>query len=83
LYVNTDRSRALDLIKEAEKTGCSAIFVTVDAPSLGNREKDVKLPGKSSKEDGVSKGLSTFIDPSLDWNDVKYLKTKTNLPMLT
>ncbi|GMM42689.1 L-lactate dehydrogenase (cytochrome) [Hanseniaspora uvarum] len=81
LYVNTDRSRALDLIKEAEKTGCSAIFVTVDAPSLGNREKDVKLPGKSSKEDGVSKGLSTFIDPSLNWDDVKYLKTKTNLPM--
>lgn len=81
LYVNTDRTRALDLVKEAESSGCSAIFITVDAPSLGNREKDVKLPGKGKKVNGVSKGLSTFIDPSLDWEDVKYIKTQTKLPV--
>ena len=81
LYVNTDRSKALDLIKEAEAKKCKAIFITVDAPSLGRREKDVKLKAKPSRENGISKGLSTFIDPSLDWEDVKYLKKQTSLPV--
>lgn len=81
LYVNTDRSKALNLIKEAEEQKCKAIFITVDAPSLGRREKDVKIKAKPSRENGISKGLSTFIDPSLDWEDVKYLKTQTKLPV--
>ncbi|XBW34914.1 hypothetical protein QEN19_000478 [Hanseniaspora menglaensis] len=81
LYVNTDRSKALDLIKEAEKSGCKAIFITVDAPSLGRREKDVKLKAQPSRENGISKGLSTFIDPSLNWEDAKFLNSQTKLPV--
>ncbi|CAB4257005.1 similar to Saccharomyces cerevisiae YML054C CYB2 Cytochrome b2 (L-lactate cytochrome-c oxidoreductase), component of the mitochondrial intermembrane space, required for lactate utilization [Maudiozyma barnettii] len=43
LYVNSDRKITRDLIKHAEDLGLKAIFVTVDAPSLGNREKDQKI----------------------------------------
>lgn len=43
LYVNSDRKVTDELIANAEKLGLKAIFVTVDAPSLGNREKDAKV----------------------------------------
>ncbi|SMN18724.1 similar to Saccharomyces cerevisiae YML054C CYB2 Cytochrome b2 (L-lactate cytochrome-c oxidoreductase) [Maudiozyma saulgeensis] len=43
LYVNSDRKITRNLIKHAEELGLKAIFVTVDAPSLGNREKDQKI----------------------------------------
>ena len=43
LYVDRERSRALDLVERAELSGCQALVVTVDTPVLGNRERDVRL----------------------------------------
>ncbi|CAL9737923.1 L-lactate dehydrogenase (cytochrome) [Monosporozyma servazzii] len=43
LYVNSDRKITRDLVKHVEKLGLKALFVTVDAPSLGHREKDLKI----------------------------------------
>ena len=40
LYVNPDRAVAKEMVLTAERAGCSAIFITCDAPQLGNREKD-------------------------------------------
>lgn len=95
LYVNTDRKITYDLIKDVEKLGLKAIFVTVDAPSLGRREKDMKLKFSDSssgaktmekstikESKGASRALSTFIDPSLCWDDIITLKSMTNLPIV-
>ncbi|CCD24784.1 FMN-dependent alpha-hydroxy acid dehydrogenase NDAI_0D04710 [Naumovozyma dairenensis CBS 421] len=43
VYVNSDRKITKDMIKHVEKLGIKALFVTVDAPSLGRREKDLKI----------------------------------------
>jgi len=43
LYVDRDRSRALDLVARAQEVGCTALVVTVDTPVIGNRERDVRL----------------------------------------
>ena len=43
LYVNKDRAIAKDLLQRAETGGCKAVFVTVDAPQLGRRERDIRL----------------------------------------
>lgn len=43
LYVNSDRKITQNLVKHIEQLGLSAIFVTVDAPALGHREKDLKI----------------------------------------
>jgi len=43
LYVDRDRTRALDLVARAEEVGCTALVVTVDTPVIGNRERDVRL----------------------------------------
>ncbi|KAI9008149.1 FMN-dependent dehydrogenase-domain-containing protein [Gaertneriomyces semiglobifer] len=43
VYVNKDRERTKTLIQEAiQKCRASAVFVTVDAPQLGRREKDMR-----------------------------------------
>ena len=42
LYVYKDRDVTLDLIKRAERAGYKALAITVDTPSLGRREADVK-----------------------------------------
>lgn len=42
LYVFRDKSVTEKLVRRVEKAGAKAIVVTVDAPLLGTREKDVK-----------------------------------------
>ena len=43
LYVNQDREKTKEIVQRAEKLGCSALFITCDAPQLGNREKDRRV----------------------------------------
>ncbi|KAF8190130.1 FMN-dependent dehydrogenase [Pholiota molesta] len=40
LYVNRDREIAKKYVQHAEKRDVKALFITVDAPQLGRREKD-------------------------------------------
>ena len=42
LYVYKDRSATEALVRRAEASGCKALVVTVDAPRLGRRERDVR-----------------------------------------
>lgn len=96
LYVNSDRKITDDLIRKSEELGLKALFVTVDAPALGNREKDAKVKFSSKKHgpqsmskmksdgesNGASRALSSFIDPSLSWDDIIEFKKKTKLPIV-
>jgi len=42
LYVYKDKQATLGLIERAKNAGCKALVITVDAPFLGQRERDVK-----------------------------------------
>jgi 4-hydroxymandelate oxidase len=42
LYVYKDKDATLALIERAKKAGCKALVITVDAPFLGHRERDVR-----------------------------------------
>jgi 4-hydroxymandelate oxidase len=42
LYVYKDRSATEALVRRVETAGCSALVLTVDAPLLGRRERDVR-----------------------------------------
>lgn len=42
LYVYRDRSATEALVRRVEAAGCQALVLTVDAPLLGRRERDVK-----------------------------------------
>lgn len=42
LYVHRDRDGTEALVRRAEDAGCEALVLTVDAPVLGTRERDVR-----------------------------------------
>lgn len=93
LYVNSDRKVVLDMLRRAEEADVKALFVTVDAPQLGRREKDMRMHfgGEGSnvqggnvekRDEGAARAISTFIDPSFDWDDLLFITRNTRLPVL-
>lgn len=44
LYVNKNRDVTRRIVEHAEKRGCKGLFITVDAPQLGRREKGMLPP---------------------------------------
>jgi len=95
LYVNRDRAITRRIVQHAEARGCQGLFVTVDAPQLGRREKDMRVKfadvGSSVQEvggtavdrsQGAARAISSFIDPSLSWADITWLLGITKLPVV-
>ncbi|CAG8521710.1 25566_t:CDS:1 [Gigaspora margarita] len=93
LYINKNRDISRKVIQEAQEKGYKALVVTVDVPSVGNREKDVRMkytgapPGIQNEKDlnrdqGASRVLASFIDPSLNWNDIKWIRSITSMPII-
>ena len=94
LYVNSDRQRTKAYVEELHQRGVKALFVTVDAPQLGRREKDMRNKfkvGKAAEQSeseaaadrdrGVARAISTFIDPSLSWKDLAWLQALSPMPV--
>lgn len=80
LYVNKDREITRKIVQHAEKRGIKGLFITVDAPQLGRREKDMrqkfadegsdvqaKSGAETDKSQGAARAISSFIDPGLSW----------------
>jgi L-lactate dehydrogenase (cytochrome) len=96
LYVDKQREKSERLLKHVEKLGAKAIFVTVDAPVAGKREADERvkadesmsapMSGEKAKNDkkGGSLGriMAGFIDPTLSWADIPWLRKCTSLPIV-
>ncbi|KAL4400430.1 L-lactate dehydrogenase [Malassezia pachydermatis] len=93
LYVNSDRSVVLDMLRRAEEADIKAIFITVDAPQLGRRERDMRMHFSDEgsnvqsgndveRDEGAARAISSFIDPSLTWDDVLWIKNHTRIPIL-
>lgn len=92
LYVNAKRERTKEYVQQLETGGVKALFVTVDAPQLGRREKDmrnkftkntdVQKDDDVNRSEGVARAISEFIDPSLSWDDITWLKSITKLPII-
>lgn len=69
----------------------------MDAPQLGRREKDMRSKytqqaadvqaddeedGAVDRSQGAARAISSFIDPSLSWEDIPWLKSITNMKIL-
>jgi 4-hydroxymandelate oxidase len=95
LYHFSDRGWTERLVQRAYEGGYKAIVLTVDAPLLGKRERDVRnafdLPDgvraahfevdPRSASEGAA--LAAFINqPSINWSDIAWLKALTPLPLL-
>ncbi|KAK6442662.1 hypothetical protein LTR95_001074 [Oleoguttula sp. CCFEE 5521] len=95
LYVNKDRAITKRIIEHAEKRGCKGLFITVDAPQLGRREKDMRSKFSDvgsnvqntggdnvDRSQGAARAISSFIDPSLSWKDIPWFLSVTKMPII-
>jgi len=85
LYMHPDRAKAEAMLKRIVALGFHAVFLTVDAPQLGRRERDLRqkyaghLPAayqaaSTKREAGVATALNSFIAQDLTWKDVTWIK---------
>ncbi|KXS13117.1 hypothetical protein M427DRAFT_59013 [Gonapodya prolifera JEL478] len=94
LYVNKDRKITEAVVRKAEAAGCKGLFITVDAPQLGRREKDMRMKfdddsaiqketgDRVDRNQGAARAISSFIDPALKWDDIKWFKSITKMPIV-
>jgi L-lactate dehydrogenase (cytochrome) len=96
LYVDKQRSKSERLLRHVTSLGAKAIFVTVDAPVAGKREADERikadeslhapLSGAIAKNDtkggSLWRVMAGFIDPSLSWADIAWIRRCTPLPIM-
>ncbi|CAG8982946.1 hypothetical protein HYALB_00003524 [Hymenoscyphus albidus] len=93
LYVNKDREITKKIVQHAESRGCKGLFITVDAPQLGRREKDmrskftdvgtnVQAGSTTDNSQGAARAISSFIDPALSWKDIPWFLSITKMPII-
>jgi isopentenyl diphosphate isomerase/L-lactate dehydrogenase-like FMN-dependent dehydrogenase len=83
LYVLKDRQRTLDHMHEAREAGYSALVLTVDAPYLGRRERDLRLGFENPPPDlDLPYGSLFEMTPSLTWRDLEWIRAELPLPLV-
>lgn len=93
VYCFKDRSVTRRLIERAERAGFEALVLTVDAPHLGRRLRDLRndfrLPAgiTPANLDGAdfsspSGHALTEFDATLDWSVIDWLRSISSLPVL-
>ncbi|MFB6118188.1 lactate 2-monooxygenase [Halosegnis sp.] len=107
-YWSSDDAVAESFLDRAEDAGYEAIVVTVDAPTLGWRERllekgyypflegegmgnyfsdpafraQLDEPPEENPEAAVDHFLSIFGDASLTWDDLAFVRERTDLPVI-
>jgi isopentenyl diphosphate isomerase/L-lactate dehydrogenase-like FMN-dependent dehydrogenase len=96
LYCYRDRAVTQAMIDQADKAGYEAIVLTVDAPRLGRRERDLRtgfvipadvtVPSFAAAVGGPAAGtpadMFALMDPALDWNELERLTASCRLPIV-
>ena len=83
LYVLKDRSRTLDHMHEAREAGYSALVLTVDAPYIGRRERDLRLGFQNPPPDLDLPYANLFeMTPELTWRDLEWIRAEMPLPIV-
>ena len=95
LYVFRDRAVTRAFVEQAVEHGYGAIVLTVDAPRLGRRERDLRTGFRVPEEITVPSmaalggwegatplELLGAIDPSLTWDDLEELRSLSSLPLV-
>jgi len=96
LYCFSDRGVTEALVEQAVDSGYRAIVLTVDAPLLGRRERDlrtgfavpesIEVPSFSraigGRREATLRDMFELLDPSLTWRDVEELAELSALPVV-
>ena len=98
IYIYRDRSITRDIIRRAELAGYTAIVVTIDSPTLPKTVTHLRDGGRvtgpirlanvppfkstSNKIMPREKFKRESLDPSLCWDDIRWLCSITHLPIV-
>jgi isopentenyl diphosphate isomerase/L-lactate dehydrogenase-like FMN-dependent dehydrogenase len=96
LYCFSDRGVTEALVEQAVDSGYRAIVLTVDAPLLGRRERDlrtgfaipesIEVPSFSraigGRREATLRDMFALLDQSLTWRDVEDLAALSTLPVV-
>ncbi|KAF4331815.1 alpha-hydroxy acid dehydrogenase FMn-dependent [Fusarium beomiforme] len=96
IYVNKARTETERVLRQGIATGkIKAIFVTADLPVVSKREADERIKsdavpgdespagsGRDQKGAGLARQGGDFIDPSLNWDDISWIRSLTDLPIV-
>ncbi len=96
-YVAKDRVLTAEVTARAEAAGCAALVVTVDAPVVGGRNRELRagfsvdpswfadghtpMYGMTSPV-ASGRAATELWDPTLQWADVPWLRSLTDLPIV-
>ncbi|HEY1056077.1 MAG TPA: alpha-hydroxy acid oxidase [Emticicia sp.] len=84
LYVRDDRAYTKDLIQKAESLGFQALCVTVDTPTPGIRDRQVKVGFALPEGVMAHYSLGEIGAPKnpITWKDIEWLQSFTKIPIL-
>jgi isopentenyl diphosphate isomerase/L-lactate dehydrogenase-like FMN-dependent dehydrogenase len=89
LYVQKDRGRTEEMVRRAATAGYGAIMLTVDLPTAGYREREIREPladGGRLPNIGTTEAyrgsIVDLIDQTLTWPDVDWVRSLSDLPLV-
>lgn len=94
LYADRDLDKSAAFVRRVQNAGVKAIWLTVDSPVVGKRERDERLMGSgdtgetmqeivdSAGSGGLAAANTGFINAGIDWDIVEWLRGITGLPIV-
>ncbi len=85
LYCFSDRELTASLVTRAKAAGYRAVVLTVDAPVLGRREREIRsgyAVRRALHRGNFSDGRQGSFDASLTWEVVPWLRELSGLPVV-
>jgi isopentenyl diphosphate isomerase/L-lactate dehydrogenase-like FMN-dependent dehydrogenase len=93
VYVFRDRAVTDELIAQAVDAGYTAVFLTVDLPALGMRDRERRIHWTLPEDDlpavqyaitrgAVAEGIDIWLDPTLDWSYLERLCSSARVPVV-
>ncbi|KAM0232283.1 hypothetical protein ACHAP5_010803 [Fusarium lateritium] len=89
LYTGRDREYTKSVLRLVKSLGVAAIFLTVDSPVLGKRERDDRIRAADGQDTvtasagGIAKATSKgLLNPLLSWDDIGWIRDATGLPLV-
>jgi len=97
IYLQPDLGFTESLVRRAESAGCSAIVVTVDSPTFGRKNRDLRngftdLPSgmccenlrepANDNSSGTGKVRPIVFSPDISWRNIEWLRNLTTLKIV-
>ena len=88
LYMSKNRDFTKKLIADAERAGCRVLVLTIDGPTIGNRQGERWFRGSSNRFDMRLGNFENFSgpagigDPSMNWDIVQWLRKNTSMKIV-